>query len=60
MTEEDGILLNELTNEYWDEFGQLIAKYLNKTPKHLRDEMKDLLSEHSSLYGSCYQKYLNK
>lgn len=58
MTEEHGILFNELTNEFWVEYGKLIASILNKAPKELHDELLMSLSDHSSVYGSNFDEYL--
>jgi hypothetical protein len=58
MTEEEGILLNEIRNEFYIEFSQLVAKHLSRVPEHLRANLLMQLSDTSSVYGSCYEDYM--
>jgi len=60
MTEDEHIHLVEVGNEYWNEFSQLIAAKLQKVPPHLRDEFLAMMQDKSSVYGSCYDKYMPK
>ena len=39
MTNEEGERPNDIANEYWEEFGQLVARHLTRAPQHLRDEL---------------------
>jgi hypothetical protein len=56
--EADGELLHRVSQEYWQKFGQLIADHLKQVPEHLREDLKMQLQEKSSVYGSCYDKYM--
>lgn len=51
-------MLNDIANEYWEEFGQLVARHLTRAPQHLRDELLALLQERSSVYGSAYERHM--
>lgn len=43
MTNEEGERLNDIANEYWEDFGQLVARHLTRAPQHLRDDLLALL-----------------
>ncbi|MDQ3774842.1 MAG: hypothetical protein M3461_11005 [Pseudomonadota bacterium] len=58
MTNEEGELLNNIANEYWEEFGQLVARHLLRAPQHLRDELLMTLQERSSVYGCAYERHM--
>lgn len=58
MTEEESILVNQISNEYWTEFSKLVAKHLSRVPRHLQDELLMILQEHSSCYGSNYEEHM--
>jgi len=58
MTEEEGELTNQVCNDYWTEFGQLVAKHLQRVPRHLQDEVMGMLQDRSSCYGSNYSKHM--
>lgn len=60
MTEAQGILLNEITNSYWREFSKVIAQHLLLAPPELRDDLMMRLQDHSSCYGSNYDKHLQE
>ena len=50
----------KLGNEFYQEYGKLVAKYLSKAPVSLRQEMEDSIQDKSNIYGSCYKDYLNE
>lgn len=60
LYESEHILLTNICNEYWREFGQLVAKHLQKAPAELRDHLLVMIEERSSAHGSNYEKYLPK
>ena len=60
MTNEEGILVNEICNDYWTGFSQLIAAHLKRVPPHLRDEVLMMFQDRSSCYGSAYSDFLNR
>jgi hypothetical protein len=47
MTSDELELLNNIANEYWEEFGQLVARHLMHAPQHLREELLTTLQERS-------------
>jgi hypothetical protein len=51
MTSEERDLLYALKNQYWLDFSALVNATLEKAPGHLRDYLKDMLRESSSVYG---------
>lgn len=59
MTESESELLWQVGNEYYTDFGKLIAKTLRKVPANLQEELKGRLQDSSSVYGSCYEKFMN-
>jgi hypothetical protein len=58
MTSDEVELLNNIANEYWEEFGQLVARHLMHAPQHLREELLTTLQERSSVYGSAYERHM--
>lgn len=58
MTEDEHNQLVEICNQYWQDFSKLIARMLEKAPKHLHNELLAMMQDHSSVYGSNYEKYL--
>jgi hypothetical protein len=51
MTEAEGDLLQEITNQYWRDFSELINSTLLLVPTHLRNLLEEKLQESSSVYG---------
>ena len=51
MTEEEGDLLNNISNQYWYDFSELVNSTLLLVPPHLRDLLEQKLQEASSVYG---------
>jgi len=51
MTEEEGDLLHNLSNQYWYDFSELVNSTLLLVPPHLRDLLEEKLQEASSVYG---------
>lgn len=51
MTEAEGDLLQEITNQYWRDFSELINSTLLLAPPLLRDLLEEKLQESSSVYG---------
>ena len=51
MTEEEGDLLHNITNQYWHDFSELVNSTLLLAPPHLRDLLEEKLQESSSVYG---------
>jgi len=51
MTEEEGDLLHNLSNQYWCDFSELVNLTLLSVPAHLRDLLEEKLQESSSVYG---------
>jgi len=60
MTEEQGEMLHEAKNEFYIKFSMLVAKQLAKLPVELEEEAKMHFQESCSVYGSCYDDYLNE
>jgi hypothetical protein len=60
MTEEEGEIHWRLGNEFTQEYSKLVAKYLTKAPKSIRNEMMNTIQEKSNLYGSCYTDYMEE
>jgi hypothetical protein len=59
MTESEGELVWKMGNEFYLEYGKLVAQTLAKVPKNIRDEMMDNIQEKSNVFSSCFEKYLN-
>lgn len=57
---DKGLLFHDLKNQYYTDFSKLVAEYLSKVPKDLRFEFMMILQKLSSVYGSCYEKYMMK
>lgn len=57
-SEDELDLLHSIVDEFWVEFGKLVAKSLNKAPQDLEDLCLIQLQEHASVYGSNFEKYL--
>ena len=61
MTEAEGDLLQEITNQYWGDFSELINSTLLLAPPLLRDLLEEKLQESSSVYSRddlhTYEKY---
>ena len=51
MTEEEGDLLHNISNQYWFDFSELVNSTLLLVPPHLRDLLEERLQEASSVYG---------
>jgi len=51
MTEEEGDLLHNITNQYWHDFTELVNSTLLLVPPHLRASLEEKLHESSSVYG---------
>ncbi len=60
MTESEGELLWKLGNEFYHEYGKLVAQFISKVPIELRGEMEYKLQELSNLFSSCYPQELAK
>lgn len=60
MTEDEGEILWRLGNEFYQEYGKLVAKYLTKAPTSIQEEMKDKMQETSNVFSSCYEDYLTE
>lgn len=58
-TEDQLDLLTKLGDEFWTEFGQLVAAKLKKAPPELHDLFLMQMQDAASVYGSNYEKYLN-
>jgi hypothetical protein len=43
--------LADITNTYWHEFSALVNRTLEKVRPELRDDLKMMLQDHSSVYG---------
>ena len=58
LTEDESVLLTEICNDFWNEFGQPVAKTLdrNKIPE-LESLLLMKLQEHASVYGSDFDRY---
>jgi hypothetical protein len=51
MTEDEGDLLHNISNQYWYDFSELVNSTLLLAPLHLRDLLEEKLQESSSVYG---------
>ena len=51
MTEDEGDLLHNISNQYWYDFSELVNSTLLLVPPHLRDLLEEKLQEASSVYG---------
>ena len=51
MTEEEGDLLYNISNQYWYDFSELVNSTLLLVPIHLRHLLEEKLQESSSVYG---------
>jgi hypothetical protein len=51
MTEDEHIAMMEVGNSFWHEFSQLCWKYIDKAPKHMREEYRMYLGDKTSIYG---------
>ena len=51
MTEDQLDLLLETKNQYWLDFSKLVNHTLTKVPVELREYLKEMLQETSSVYG---------
>ena len=51
MTEDEGDLLYNISNQYWYDFSELVNSTLLLVPEHLRDSLEEKLQESSSVYG---------
>jgi hypothetical protein len=60
MTEDEHILLNEVGNQFYEDFSRLVAEALMKLPDNLRYDALDHLGDMTSVYGSNYGEYLPK
>ena len=58
VTEDEHDAMHQIKNDFYDEFGQLIAKYMLRMPAELQMEVQMHLGETASVYSSCYKKYL--
>jgi len=58
MSEEESELLHEMNNEFWENYSKLIGETLSKLPDDLHDDALVIMQDASSVYGSCYKKYL--
>ncbi len=57
---DDGETLWKLSNEFYQEYGKLVAKYLTKAPAEIREDMKDKMQDMSNVFSSCYKDYLDE
>jgi len=57
MTEEDGELIHEINNQYWQDLSRLIGQTLSRAPARLHPELLERLQESSSVYGSDYETH---
>lgn len=60
MSEEEGELLCQICNDWSHNFGALVALHLKRAPRHLQDELMDMLQERSSCYGSGYSDHMER
>jgi hypothetical protein len=51
MTEEEGDLLHNVSNQYWYDFSELVNLTLLSVPAHLRNFLEEKMQESSSVYG---------
>ena len=58
MTEEQADQLHEIKEEFYIEFSKLVARTLAKLPPSREYEVLYTLQEKTSVWGSCYKKYL--
>lgn len=58
MTEEEGIELHRLRNEFYEDYGRLVAKYVKQVPERLKSELLYDIQDTSNVFSSCYQKFL--
>ena len=54
MNNVDSELIHQLANYYWLRHGELIAQCLDSVPERCHNELLDMLSDHSSVFGSGY------
>jgi hypothetical protein len=58
VTDDEDIRLTQICNDFWHAFSALIASSLDQCPTpDLEDLLLMKLGEHSSVYGSEYEKY---
>lgn len=55
MSEDEAILLQDLSNQFWLDFSRMVHASLAKAPPHLRDELWAMLGDQSSVYGIADQ-----
>ena len=60
MSEAEGDLLHEVKEAYWLEFSKLVAASLSQVLPVLRPALLAMLQDVSSVYGSCYEDFLEK
>jgi len=60
MTEEHADMLHEVTDQFYTEFSHLVARNLAKLPDDLRWRALEYFQDKCSVYGSCYDDYLNE
>ena len=59
LSEEEADLLHETLEEFWIDFGKLVAEKLNKLPKDLEFFMLMRMQERASVYGTAYSKHID-
>ncbi len=51
-------LLHKAKDDFWLNFSKLIADHLKTLPPELHDDALMMFGEASSVYGSCYRRYM--
>jgi hypothetical protein len=59
LSEEEADLMHETLEEFWIDFGKLVAEKLNKLPKDLEFFMLMRMQERASVYGTAYPKHID-
>lgn len=60
LTEDEGLKLLEVGNDFWEKLGKLVAEAVNKMPKALEGATMVYLNDRSSVYGSAYDNHLDE
>ena len=51
MTEDEGLLMNKVGDEFWTAFSKLCNDTIKRVPAHMQSEFEDFLGGKTSIYG---------
>lgn len=60
LTEKEHIKLVEVGNSFWNAFGKLVAKHVEKMPPELETKTLYYLQDKASVFGSDYERHFKR